>query len=142
MKKSFYIDNVLHKKRCPGCTIILDIAFFYIRKKKYSSYCKECTKKQGRDYYELNREKMREIQKIYQHGYYDERKIKAYQEKNAVKIREYQKTYYENVLKNKTRIKKMDNPPIMPKIGIRNKRRLQNLATSSPLVESNDPRQL
>jgi hypothetical protein len=119
IKKRETIFRTIKNKQCAKCGKIKHISNFYIKKDRFSSYCKTCeakekrerykriknkVKKRSKEYYKNNKEKIREHKKEYHKN--NKEKIreywKKYRIKNIDKIKEYAKKYY---LKNKEELK-------------------------------------
>jgi len=97
-------------KTCSKCRKVLPLSCFYIYNNKPFSYCKECARKKGKEYYGKNKNKYREYrkenkdkiktknEKYYQENkeYYS-KKNKDWTSKNREKRRKYQNKWRENL---------------------------------------------
>ena len=93
------------EKLCINCNKYLDENMFSLRKGgKTSNVCSECEAKRKKEWYEKNKEKIREQrkqkseqQKEYMKNWHNQHKEdeKAYREEHKEKIVEYSKNYYE-----------------------------------------------
>jgi len=96
-------------KKCTKCEVVKDVNQFYIRKNRgsglagYSSFCKDCQKKENYQYKLLNQEKYKEYNKIYRekNKEYMEDYITKWRIENEESLIEKRKEYYQ---KNKEKI--------------------------------------
>jgi len=81
--------TLLNNKKCPKCNIVKLISLFNTERSgrklgKATSWCKECSSKASKNYYDLNKEKAKLVHKIWVNK--NKEKIKIYKILNKFKI--------------------------------------------------------
>jgi hypothetical protein len=98
-------------KKCSKCKEEKEFIDFHKHKRTkdgYTSRCKECSLNDKKEYYENNKEKIKEKVKEYRENNLDEVKnnVKINYEKNRDLLLEYKRNYH---IKNKERLKELDS---------------------------------
>lgn len=98
-------------KECSKCKEIKEFINFHKHKRSKDGYacrCKECSLVDKKDYYERNKEKIKEVVKEYREKNIDvvEKRVKSYYERNRESLLEYKRIYH---IENKEKLKELNS---------------------------------